>query len=207
MKHKNNQLVKIATTAVFIALTCVLTMVVQIPSPTKGYMNLGDCAVLFSGYLLGPIYGPIAGGVGSALADFFAGYAIYVPGTLIIKALMAFVISIVPTFVLKINGKQPRLGFAVGAIISELIMVLGYYLYETIIIGQGFIAALAGVGGNIVQGIIGFIGSYFLIETLSHTNFFNLYGTHGFVKRKENYKIKRGKTYDICRQRSHNKTK
>ena len=29
-----------------IALTCVLTMVVRIPTPTKGYLNLGDAAVL-----------------------------------------------------------------------------------------------------------------------------------------------------------------
>lgn len=62
-----------------IALTCVLTMAVRIPSPTKGYLNLGDCAVLFSGWLLGPIYGTVAGGVGSALADLLAGYPIIFP--------------------------------------------------------------------------------------------------------------------------------
>ena len=40
--------------AVLAALACVATMVVQIPSPMNGYVNLGDCFVLLSGWLLGP---------------------------------------------------------------------------------------------------------------------------------------------------------
>ena len=34
-------------------------MVVQIPLPT-GYVNIGDCFVIVSGFLLGPIYGGLA---------------------------------------------------------------------------------------------------------------------------------------------------
>ena len=63
-------------------------MLVQIPSPTNGYLNLGDAVVLLGAYLLGPAYGAAAGGVGPALADLLSGYAMYVPGTLVIKALM-----------------------------------------------------------------------------------------------------------------------
>ena len=54
-------------TALFMALCCVATMVIQIPSPTQGYVNLGDCVVLLSGWLLGPWYGIAAAGIGSAL--------------------------------------------------------------------------------------------------------------------------------------------
>lgn len=43
--------------AVLAALACVATMVVQIPSPMNGYVNLGDCFVLLSGWLLGPWWG------------------------------------------------------------------------------------------------------------------------------------------------------
>ena len=35
--------------AVLAALACVATMVVQIPSPMNGFVNLGDCFVLLSG--------------------------------------------------------------------------------------------------------------------------------------------------------------
>ena len=40
----------------FAALGCVATMVLQVPSPTGGYMNLGDTVVLLGAYLLGPVY-------------------------------------------------------------------------------------------------------------------------------------------------------
>ncbi len=182
----NNQLVKITTTAVLIALTCVLTMAVRIPSPTKGYMNLGDCAVLFSGFLLGPVYGTIAGGTGSALADLFAGYPIYVPGTLIIKAMMALMLSLFSRVFSGKKSKCPRIGFVVGAIIAEFLMVSGYYIYEAVFIGEGFIAAFAGVSGNIVQGIVGIAGSYLIVELLSRTDIFGMYGAKGFAKRQKN---------------------
>lgn len=164
------------------ALTCVLTMVVNVPSPTKGYLNLGDSAVLFGGWLLGPIWGTIAGGVGSALADFFAGYPIYIPGTLVVKALMALVVSLVPYLFPESRKILLRVGFIVGAIIAESIMVGGYYLYEAVFIGEGFIAAFAGVAGNAVQGAAGIIGAYILIESLSHTAVFKAYGVRGFAK-------------------------
>ena len=77
---------KLVLAALLAALVCVATMVVQIPSPMQGYVNLGDCFVLLSGWLLGPWYGFAAGGIGSMLADLFLGYAHYAPGTLVIKA-------------------------------------------------------------------------------------------------------------------------
>jgi len=49
--------------AVLAALACVATMVVQIPSPMNGFVNLGDCFVLLSGWLLGPWWGAAMGAV------------------------------------------------------------------------------------------------------------------------------------------------
>ena len=74
--------------ALLAALGCAATLAVRIPSPTGGYMNLGDTVVILSAYLLGPAWGAAAGGLGPALADLFSGYAAYVPATLAIKALM-----------------------------------------------------------------------------------------------------------------------
>ena len=75
-------------TALFTALGYVATRLLIVPSPTGGYMNLGDAVVLLGAYLLGPVYGAIAGGLGPALADLLSGYPAWVPGTLVIKALM-----------------------------------------------------------------------------------------------------------------------
>lgn len=55
---KTKNLTLIVTAAVLAALTCVATMVVQIPMPlTKGYVNFGDVLVLTSAWLLGSPWG------------------------------------------------------------------------------------------------------------------------------------------------------
>ena len=72
---QNNTTQRIVMAALLAALTCVATMIIKIPSPLKGYLNLGDCVVLLAGWMLSPTYGFLAAGLGSALADTFSGYA------------------------------------------------------------------------------------------------------------------------------------
>ena len=98
MKYEN--LKKLVLAGVFAALACVATMVIQIPSPMNGYVNLGDCVVLLAGWLLGPVYGFAAAGVGSMLADILSGYAHYAVGTFLIKGVMALVASLLCAVVL-----------------------------------------------------------------------------------------------------------
>ena len=74
---------KIVVTALMAAMVCVATMLIKIPSPMKGYLNIGDCTVLLCGWLLAPGYGFIAAGLGSALADIFSGYITYAPATFV----------------------------------------------------------------------------------------------------------------------------
>ena len=69
----NGKTKQIVTAALFAALACVATMVIKIPSPMDGYLNLGDCVVLAAGWLLAPGYGFLAAGLGSGLADLFRG--------------------------------------------------------------------------------------------------------------------------------------
>ena len=80
---------KLVLAALMAALTYVATSIVQIPSPMQGYVNLGDCIVLLSGWILGPWWGAAAGGIGSMLVDLIGGYGHYAPGTLVIKGCMA----------------------------------------------------------------------------------------------------------------------
>ena len=61
-------------------------------------------------------------------------------------------------------------------------MVAGYWLYEAVVIGEGFAAAFAGVSGNVFQGLAGIAGSYFLIGVLSHTGAVRAYGLDSFAK-------------------------
>lgn len=159
---KNDKLFKLVLAAVFAALSCVATLVIQIPVPaTNGYINLGDGAVLLGAFLLGPLYGAAAGGLGSALADLILGYAVYAPGTFIIKALMALCAALF----LRALKKKPLAGAVAGGIVGELLMVFGYFAYESELLGYG-LAAAASIPANAIQGAAGFIVSVVVYQAL-----------------------------------------
>ena len=144
--------------AAFAALACVATMVVKVPSPTGGYMNLGDTVVLLGGYLLGPAWGALAGSIGPALADVLLGSAIYAPATLVIKAVMAVLAA--ACWQAFGRGRGP-LGLAACGVAGELPMVLGYWLYDGMLMGS-LTGAAAGIPSNLVQAAFGIAASTLL---------------------------------------------
>lgn len=140
---------KLVVSALMAALTYVATMVIRIPSPMNGYVNLGDCFVLLSGWLLGPWYGAAAAGIGSMLVDLLSGYGHYVPGTLIIKGVDALAAALI----FRAMGRS-KTALLVSGTVGEIIMVVGYFFYASLILGKGLAAAVS-IPGNIVQGIAG----------------------------------------------------
>lgn len=166
---KDNKLLKICVTAMFAALICVATMLIQIPSPLNGYVNFGDCFILIAAWVLGPVYGFAAGGIGSALADLFSGYAHYVPGTFVIKGLIAVAAALIVRAFMKKSDKLRLPGFIAGGIAGEAIMVVGYYFYAALLLGKSFEGALASVPGNLVQGAFGIIVGTIVIQVIAKT--------------------------------------
>ncbi len=162
----NSKLRKLVSAAMFAAFICVATMLIQIPSPMGGYINFGDCFILASAWMLGPVYGFAAGGIGSAIADLISGYPQYIPGTFIIKGLIAVAAAVISKKILTAAPSKKLLAYATGAVTGELIMIAGYAFYDGIIFGSGFFAALCGVG-NIVQGVCGAVAGVALIRALS----------------------------------------
>ena len=162
---------KIVMCALFAALTTVSTMVIQIPSPMQGYVNLGDVFVLFGAFMLGPLYGTIAAGLGSMLADVLTGYMIYAPATLIIKSIMAIVAYCI-FYSLKKTLKINAIASVLAGIVAELIMVSGYFLYAALLMREGW-AAAASIPGNLVQGAVGVVVSTLLVVAFSKLKYFN----------------------------------
>lgn len=151
---------KIVIAAMLAALTCIATMIIKIPSPLKGYLNLGDCVVLLSGWLLSPLYGFLAAGLGSGLADLISGYGVYVPATFIIKGVMAIAAYFGFRFLQnKVTNISARI---VSGIVAELIMVFGYYVFEGFLYGFG--ASLVNISANAVQGVAGLIIGTILVK-------------------------------------------
>lgn len=142
------------------ALTCVATMIIKVPSPLKGYLNLGDCVVLLSGWMLSPVYGFLAAGLGSALADLFSGYAVYAPATFVIKGLMALIAFCGFKLLHKKLGNLPSR--ITSGIVAELVMVLGYFVFEGFL--YGFAPSVINIPANCVQGVAGLILGCILIK-------------------------------------------
>ena len=153
---------KIILAALMAALVYVATTIITIPSPLKGYLNLGDCMVLLAGWMLPMGYGLLAAGLGSALADVGAGYIPYAPATFLIKGLMAVIVYLCYKLLSKRIGKFPAQ--LIGAVLAEILMVLGYYVFEGFL--YGFIPAAVNIPANAVQGVAGMVIGLLLIKAL-----------------------------------------
>lgn len=139
--------------ALMAALACVATMIIKVPSPLKGYLNLGDCVVLTAGWMLSPIYGFLAAGLGSALADLFSGYVVYAPATFLIKGCMALITYF--GFRLlhkKVSDLPSRI---ISGTAAEMLMILGYFVFEGCMYGFG--PSVVNIPANAVQGIAGLV--------------------------------------------------
>ena len=161
--HYKAKLKTTVTAALLCALTFVGTLLIQIPTGTNGYIHIGDCFVLLCGYMLGPIYGAIAAGTGSALTDIISGYIVWAPGTFLIKALMSVIAFYVFRLTTKAFKKHTSFAFISASLISELFMAASYFIYAALILGNGLSAALS-IPANILQGTVGVILSLIVIQ-------------------------------------------
>lgn len=161
----NERLRKIVLAAVFAALTCTATLLIQIPTITKGYVNLGDCFVVMAGWLCGAPWGFAAAGFGSALADIISGYAVYAPGTFAIKGIMAVIAALI-AYAFRNHVFTGRL---VSAIAAELFMALGYFVFEWIFITGTFETSVIGIPENLIQGTVGVLASVAVMTALEKT--------------------------------------
>ena len=163
--NRTNQIKNLVFAALLAALACVATLVLTVPSPTGGYMNLGDTVVVLSAYLLGPGWGAAAAGIGSMLADLFAGYPAYAPATLVIKAVMALLAAVL----YKALGKK-NWAFLVCAVAAEAVMVVGYWLYDGFLMGS-VMGAAVGIPSNLVHAAFGLIASTALALALKASKY------------------------------------
>ena len=137
--------------------------------PVRTFGSVDLCGnVLLCAWLLSPVYGFLAAGIGSGLADLFAGYAVYVPATFVIKGLMAVVACYGFRFLRKAMGSIAAM--IVAGILAEIVMVLGYYIFEGFL--YGFVESLVNIPANAVQGVAGVILGVTLNKIFEKTNLF-----------------------------------
>lgn len=160
----NSNLKKMVMAALFAALACVATMSIRIPTPgTGGYIHPGDAIVILSGVILGPVWGLLAAGIGSAMADFLGGYFLYVPITFVIKGAVAFVAGMIYKKIGK-TSKSRYTAVVLGGVGDIILVAGGYFLCEIMLYGVS--AAAASIPANLIQGVSGLIISVVLYPVL-----------------------------------------
>ncbi len=154
---------KITLTALFAALTCVATMIIKVPTPgTEGYIHLGDSLVILSGIVLGPLYGALAAGIGSAMSDLIGGYFMYVPITFIVKGVIGLTVALIYRHLPASFNSTVKC--IICGIDATVIVAAGYLFFELFMYGAG---AVASVPANIVQGISGLVISTLVLPIIN----------------------------------------
>jgi len=141
---KNKQMRNMCFSGVLTALVFVFTAYLHVPSAT-GYVHLGDGFICFASCILPLPYALFVGAGGALLADCLTGYAIWAPGSVVIKALMVLCFS-------RKGNKICSVRNLVALLPAALLCVGGYYLYGALLAGN-FASPVSEIPGNIMQSV------------------------------------------------------
>jgi len=158
---------KLVISALFCTLTTIATMILKVPTPTHGYIHIGDGLVLLCGIILGPVTGGLAAGLGSMLADIFTGYFIFAPITFLIKALAAFITGTLFHIMRKNDNKviqNDTKQIIFSGIAGSGVVTIGYFIYESIL--YSIPSATVGIYMNLLQNLFGIIIAVLLMPIL-----------------------------------------
>ncbi|MBA3530875.1 MAG: ECF transporter S component [Ardenticatenales bacterium] len=147
--------------ALMIALVAVVTRFLVVPVG-GGYFNFSDTAVYLTAFLLGPIPGFLAGGIGAALADLSLGYGAFAPLTFLAHGIQGLVAG----YLARDGSIQSRV---LGALAGTVAMVGIYFLGEYFgpALGWGGPAqALVEWPFNLLQNIVGAIVAIPLVDAV-----------------------------------------
>lgn len=148
---------KTAETALLIALTVVVGILVRIPIG-NGIFTLVDLMIYVLAFAFGKKRGLVIGGLSGLLIDLLTGYFQYALFSLVIHSLQGYVAG-------ALNEKRKVLGRVFGVFIGTLIMIGGYFLADMVLFTTK--AALADMlTTNIWQGILGSVGGLILYPML-----------------------------------------
>lgn len=130
---------------IFTAIVFVFTAYLHIPSHT-GYTHVGDAFIYIAACLLPLPYAMFVGACGALFADCLTGFALWAPGSVIIKTATVLFFSRKQKNIISLRNifaLLPAWALCIG----------GYYLYEALITGS-FIAPVAGIPGYVMQSTL-----------------------------------------------------
>lgn len=160
---KPSRVKELTLTSIFIAAVFVATYIniyVPILMGQGGLVHLGTLVMFVIAVKYGKTYGALAGGIGMALFDVLSIWAIWAPGTLVVRLIAGFVMGSVA---LSPKGQGASMARNVLALLAGgAVIIGGYWLFEGLFLGVGLIPALGSVPGNILQIVIASLGLFLL---------------------------------------------
>lgn len=138
---------KITLVAILIAMCLALTLLIQIPLPGGGYLNLSDTIILFTSAFVDPLSGGLVGAIGGGISDIISGYGLYAPFTVLAKFLEAIVCGLT----LKMfHGHLRYIPFLLGGIVMASV----YILPDCLLYFESVPLVFVNYGFNLIQGIV-----------------------------------------------------
>lgn len=138
--------------ALFIALTFVATMFINIKLPIMGnggLIHLGNVPLFIAAIVYGRKAGAIAGALGMGLFDLISGWTAWAPFTFIIVGAMGYVVGLIAE---RVPGKR-MLVYSLAILTALIIKIVGYYFAEVILYGN-WIMPFGSIPGNFLQVVV-----------------------------------------------------
>jgi uncharacterized membrane protein len=147
--------------ALFIAIVTLMTFInVPLFGPQGGLIHLGYVALFPIAILYGRYLGLIAGGVGMGLFDILSGWSAWAPGTFVIVGLIGYVVGVLTT-------GNPGLLQIIGAMaIGSFISIIGYFLYNSFVMGFGVESASVSLIGDSLKVFASLVITLFTLPAL-----------------------------------------
>lgn len=142
----------LVTDALFIALTLVATMFINIRLPlvgNGGLIHLGNVPLFWAAIIFGKRTGALAGAFGMGLFDLMSGWTAWAPFTFVIVGAMGFVTGLIAD---KLKAR-PVITYSVAMFAALIIKVVGYYFAE-VCLYQNWVAPLGSIPGNVTQVVV-----------------------------------------------------
>ena len=133
----------------FIALTLVATMLINVRLPlmgSGGLIHLGNVPLFIAAIVYGKKTGAIAGAFGMGLFDIISGWTAWAPFTFIICGTIGYAIG----SIMESSIKNNYIKYIISIIVACIIKVGGYYFAEVILFGN-WVAPCGSIPGNIMQ--------------------------------------------------------
>lgn len=138
--------------ALFIALTLVATMFINIRLPLMGnggLIHLGNVPLFLAAIIYGRKTGAIAGAFGMGMFDLISGWTAWAPFTFVIVGAMGYVVGLMSEK-LKFNSYVVN---TLAILVALVIKIVGYYFAEVILYHNWFVP-LGSIPGNIMQVVV-----------------------------------------------------